>query len=207
MRDYLTLTTDITIQKQTIEKSVFIAYCKGVKTVTEAVNFVNEITKKHYDATHNCYAYFVDGASKCSDDGEPSSTAGLPIYESIKNAKLNNVCVVVTRYFGGIKLGTGGLVRAYGSSATMALQSAQKVQMSVCQKIEIQVNYSDYQIVKGYLSQNSEILSTSFETDVIILSIAKISNVQKICDHLIEKTSARALVFKKEELVYPLKEN
>ena len=114
---YTTLKKQITTEKQTIQKSVFMANVKGVDTVQEAREFYQEIAKKHYDATHNCYAYVVDDKMKFSDDGEPQGTAGMPILQVIQKQNLNRVCVVVTRYFGGIKLGAGGLVRAYSSTA------------------------------------------------------------------------------------------
>ena len=110
-----------------IEKSTFIGYAKPIKSEEEAVEFINEIKKKHKDATHNVWAYTVGptmNIQRYSDDGEPQGTSGAPMVMMMVNAGITNVCVVVTRYFGGIKLGTGGLARAYTSSAKLGLEAA-----------------------------------------------------------------------------------
>ena len=122
---YTTVKKQTTIEKQTIQKSVFLAYVKGVDTVEEARDFYLEISKKHYDATHNCYAYVVDDKVKFSDDGEPQGTAGMPILRSIDAQKLDNILVVVVRYFGGTLLGTGGLMVAYREATKEALKNAE----------------------------------------------------------------------------------
>lgn len=110
-----------------INRSRFISYVKRVETQEEAVAFIQEIKKKHWDATHNCSAYIVgenDQFQKMDDDGEPSGTAGKPILEVIKKKGLKDTAIVVTRYFGGIKLGAGGLIRAYGKSASAGVRAA-----------------------------------------------------------------------------------
>src|SRR5690625_6094223 len=102
-----------------IQKSRLIGYVRRVETEDEAHEFINEIKKKHYDATHNCSAYIIgenDQIQKANDDGEPSGTAGIPMLEVLKRQHLKDTAVVVTRYFGGVKLGAGGLIRAYGRS-------------------------------------------------------------------------------------------
>ena len=107
-----------------VQKSRFISYVNHIENETQAQDFVNQIRKKHFDATHNCYAYIIGEHSdtqKSNDDGEPSGTAGVPILEVLKKNELSDVVVVVTRYFGGIKLGAGGLIRAYGKTATICL--------------------------------------------------------------------------------------
>ena len=109
-----------------IEKSRFIGYCAPVSSEEEALEFIEKIKKKHYDATHNVFAYVVgldNNIQRYNDDGEPSGTAGVPILEVIKKEDLRNVVIVVTRYFGGIKLGTGGLIRAYTKGAKIALDA------------------------------------------------------------------------------------
>ncbi|WP_349408648.1 YigZ family protein [Pseudalkalibacillus sp. SCS-8] len=112
--------------EQIIQKSRFIGYVQRAQTEEEAQAFIQSIKKKHHDATHNCSAYLIgenDQIQKANDDGEPSGTAGLPILEVLKKRKLKNVVVVITRYFGGVKLGAGGLIRAYGSSTSKALDA------------------------------------------------------------------------------------
>ncbi|WP_018132937.1 YigZ family protein [Effusibacillus pohliae] len=128
-----------------IKKSEFIGYAMPAETEEAAVAFIQSIQKKHWDATHNCYAYQIgphDEFQKSNDDGEPSGTAGKPILEVIKRKVLKNVVVVVTRYFGGIMLGAGGLVRAYGQAADAALQAAGIVTRSLLQTVHVEIDYT-----------------------------------------------------------------
>ncbi len=128
-----------------IKKSRFIGYAMPVETEEAAIQFIESIRKKHWDATHNCYAYQIgphDEIQKSNDDGEPSGTAGKPILEVIKKEGLKNVVVVVTRYFGGIMLGAGGLVRAYGQSAGAGLHAAGIVTRSLLQTVHIGIDYT-----------------------------------------------------------------
>ncbi|ERI07694.1 YigZ family protein [Aneurinibacillus aneurinilyticus ATCC 12856] len=145
-----------------INRSRFISYVKRVETQEEAVAFIQEIKKKHWDATHNCSAYIVgenDQFQKMDDDGEPSGTAGKPILEVIKKKGLKDTAIVVTRYFGGIKLGAGGLIRAYGKSASAGVRAAGVVERILTRehhfsfdytflgKVENELNAQGYQIV------------------------------------------------------------
>lgn len=128
-----------------IKKSRFIGYAMPAETEEEAVAFIESIQKKHWDATHNCYAYQIgqhDEIQRSSDDGEPSGTAGKPILEVIKKEGLKNVVVVATRYFGGIMLGAGGLVRAYSQTASAGLHAAGIVTRSLFQTIEVGIDYT-----------------------------------------------------------------
>lgn len=128
-----------------IQKSRFIGYVQRVETEEEAQEFVRKINKKHHDATHNCFAYVIgdhDQIQKANDDGEPSGTAGIPILEVIKRQNLKNTAVVVTRYFGGIKLGAGGLIRAYSSTASEAIKATGIVRRQLMQGVAVQVDYS-----------------------------------------------------------------
>ena len=123
-----------------IQKSRFIGYIKRVETEEAAQKFIDTIKKKHYDATHNCSAYIIgehDQIQKANDDGEPSGTAGVPILEVLKKQNLKDTAVVVTRYFGGIKLGAGGLIRAYGSTTSKAIKATGIVQRQLVQGISI----------------------------------------------------------------------
>ncbi|MGG0937302.1 YigZ family protein [Brevibacillus centrosporus] len=127
-----------------IERSRFIGYAQRVTTEEEATAFIAMIKKKHWDATHNCSAFVIgenDQIQRSSDDGEPSGTAGKPILECIKKNGVKDTAVVVTRYFGGIKLGAGGLVRAYTAGTVTALKAAKIVVHTLHQKISVNVDY------------------------------------------------------------------
>ncbi len=115
-----------------IEKSRFITRIFRVDSIDNVNNILEEIRKKHYDATHNCYAYILGDnqeIQKCSDDGEPQKTAGFPMMDVLKKNNLTNVLVIVTRYFGGVLLGTGGLVRAYSNSLLQAIEKSEKIKI------------------------------------------------------------------------------
>ena len=133
MKAYKTLLQEAS-DEVIINKSRFIGYAAPVKTVEEALSFLDRIRTKHKDATHNCYAYIIGsnmGIMRYSDDGEPGGTAGLPIIEVLKARGVTNCCVVVTRYFGGTLLGTGGLVRAYQSSASEVVNASNLVEVKL----------------------------------------------------------------------------
>lgn len=140
-----------------IKKSRFIGYAKPIETEEEALEFIEKIKKKHRDATHNVPAYVVGENNKvqrCNDDGEPSGTAGVPMLEVLKKENLRNVVVVVTRYFGGVKLGVGGLVRAYTKGAKAGLEAAKIIEKVKLYAVKYKIDYSllgkvDYEIEKG----------------------------------------------------------
>ncbi|MBA9085855.1 putative YigZ family protein [Fontibacillus solani] len=128
-----------------IKKSRFIGHVKPVETEEDAVLFIDEIKKRHWNATHNCSAYMIgerDEIQKQSDDGEPSGTAGKPILEVIKNQGLKNVAIVVTRYFGGIMLGAGGLIRAYTDGAVAAIEAGEAITRVLHQEIYVEIDYT-----------------------------------------------------------------
>lgn len=131
----------------TEKKSVFIGYACPVKNEDEAIEFIGRIRKKHSDARHNCYAYQLNGGgiARYSDDGEPQGTAGVPILDVIKKSGADDCCVVVTRYFGGILLGAGGLVRAYANAAKIALDAAHIVTYESYTEFRLVCDYAAYQ--------------------------------------------------------------
>lgn len=138
----------------TEKKSRFIAYLAYVTTEEDAQNFVAQIRKKHYDARHNVYAYILNsGGKKYSDDGEPSKTAGYPILEMLENESVTDVVCVVTRYFGGTLLGTGGLIRAYTKSAKDCLEKAGVKKMILCDTVNLTFDYA-------YLNKIEHMLKT-----------------------------------------------
>ena len=138
------------------KKSRFIAYLTPVTSEEEALAFISSIKKKHYDARHNCSAYIVGNVARSSDDGEPSHTAGRPMMDALVAAGLSDVCVVVTRYFGGILLGTGGLVRAYKGAVNEALLNADIYELVKMAKLGICLSYPDYGKVSRMAGENGE---------------------------------------------------
>lgn len=155
-----------------VEKhSRFIGYCKPVKSESEAVEFINMIKKKHWDARHNCYAYSLREGQvrRYSDDGEPSGTAGIPMLDIITKSEAVDVVVVVTRYFGGILLGTGGLVRAYSRGCKIALEAAQVVEMRLCCECEISCSYTRYGKLNTLIIDNGGVVDdVEYADDVTI---------------------------------------
>lgn len=170
------------VQAEIIEKkSKFIANMYYVESVEEAEEKIKEIKKKYFDARHNCYAFSIYTKERVidrfSDDGEPSGTAGAPMLNILNSKGLTNVLVVVTRYFGGILLGTGGLVRAYTAAMQEALKQIQEVEKDIGLKVNIEVSYSDFEKFKYYLKQN-EINLMNSEYAENIISAVEITNKQ-----------------------------
>lgn len=170
MEDYKTVQSDANAEM--IErKSRFIGYCRPVKTQEEAIDFINEIRALHRQATHNVYAYVLrnDNIMRYSDDGEPAGTAGVPVLEVIKKEGLTDVAVVVTRYFGGVLLGAGGLVRAYGKSAKLGIDAAGRIEKLFCELYLIRCDYSTYGKVEYLINTEGYILKDcTFENDVCL---------------------------------------
>lgn len=170
MEDYKTVQNDASAEMLE-RKSRFIGYCRPVKTQDEAVNFINEIRAQHRQATHNVYAYVLreDNIMRYSDDGEPAGTAGVPVLEVIKKEGLTDVAVVVTRYFGGVLLGAGGLVRAYGKSAKTGIDAAIRIEKIYCSVFVIRCDYSTYGKIEYLINTEGYILKDcSFENDVCL---------------------------------------
>ena len=159
-----------------IEKSRFICSLKKVHSEAEAQEFIKAVKKEFWDATHNCSAYIVDDlAQRSSDDGEPSGTAGIPMLEVLRKNGLTETAAVVTRYFGGIKLGAGGLVRAYSHTSKIALQAAHIITMAECDVMSVDVDYSFYERMNNMLSDfSANIRDTMFADNVkLVVSIRK----------------------------------
>ena len=153
------------VDEYIVEKSTFIGYAKPIKTEEEAIEFVNEIKKKHKDATHNVWAYTVGenmNIQRYSDDGEPQGTAGIPTLEVIKKEDLRDVVVVVTRYFGGIKLGAGGLVRAYTNAVSEAIKEENIISLKKILKKRIVFDYSNVNNI-NYLLKDYNITYKEFD--------------------------------------------
>lgn len=163
-----------------ISKSRFLTYLKHVENEKDAQEFINSIKKKHFDARHNCSAYIIGERSeiqKSSDDGEPSGTAGSPMLEVLKKNELSDIVVVVTRYFGGIKLGAGGLIRAYGKSVTLGLEVSQIVKKSIFNCYQLEINYDLLGMLENYLHQNEIRIQDKAYTDKVIFTILLPQNI------------------------------
>ncbi|VSC22527.1 Xaa-Pro dipeptidase [Streptococcus pneumoniae] len=179
--EFRTIKEDGQVQEE-IKKSRFICHAKRVYSEEEARDFITAIKKEHYKATHNCSAFIIGERSeikrtsddgerseikRTSDDGEPSGTAGVPMLGVLENHNLTNVCVVVTRYFGGIKLGAGGLIRAYAGSVALAVKEIGIIEIKEQAGIAIQMSYAQYQEYSNFLKEHDLMeLDTNF-TDQI----------------------------------------
>ena len=200
-KEYVTILepgTDEIIEK----KSRFIGYVRHIETEEEANDFVMEIKKKHYDARHNCYAYVIGEEQEIlrfSDDGEPGGTAGKPILEVITGEGLKNVCIVVTRYFGGTLLGTGGLVRAYTDAAKACIAATEIVCKRMVVPMDITTDYTDLGKTQYILGSKGIDIKDSIYEDTVTLKIEVfVDDVEQIEKDITEATSARAILVKKD---------
>lgn len=178
-----------------VNKSRFIGYAAPVQTEEEALAFLQQIRTKHKDATHNCYAYVIGqnmGIMRYSDDGEPGGTAGMPIMEVIKAQGIVNCCVVVTRYFGGVLLGAGGLVRAYTQGCVVGLKAAQVVVMEPSQQYLCEVAYALWDKVQHAMrSLPVQVLSSEFTTAVTFTLLVREKDAEAVLTKLTQVTDAR----------------
>ena len=168
MRAYRTVSKEARIEL-TIQKSRFIGWCYPVQEEQQALDLLESIRKRHWDATHNCYAYSIGPDAACarySDDGEPGGTAGLPMMEAIRHKGVTDVLCVVTRYFGGILLGAGGLVRAYSKAAAEAIETAGLVDMQPCIRFLIETEYGRWGSLEPLLRREGSDISVRFLENV-----------------------------------------
>lgn len=185
------------------KKSEFIGYIAPVKTNDEAVAFINQIKAMHRKARHNVYAYILreDNISRYSDDGEPQGTAGVPVLEVLQKRGLTDVCVVVTRYFGGILLGGGGLLRAYSHAASIACDAAQIMDMRLCHRLTIKTDYNLYGKI-NYILPNFDVITVNSDfADAVTLEILVMSEkLDALRKELTEVTNNSAEVIDLGEL-------
>ena len=176
------------------KKSKFIGYACPVKSRQEADDFISKIKTKHWDATHNVYAYVLreNNIQRYSDDGEPSGTAGVPVLDVILKEGLVDVCVVATRYFGGTLLGAGGLVRAYSHTSKIGLEAAGIITMAECSIMSVKVDYSFYDRLLLFLSDNGcNIIDTQFSDYVCVTFSLKSDGVEKLNENLTDLSNGR----------------
>jgi uncharacterized YigZ family protein len=187
-------------QAEIIEKkSRFIASVKPVTTEQEAVDFINELKSKYWDAAHNVYAYVIgnNNIQRYSDDGEPAGTAGIPTLEVIKKEQLQDVVVVVTRYFGGTLLGAGGLVRAYGRSAKEGLVAAGIIYMRLCDNIKIKTDYTLLGKIQNEIVNSGHIIDgTIYQEDVTLFVLVNAQQSEQFIQNMIDITNGRVNISK-----------
>lgn len=178
----------------TEKKSEFIGYISPAETEEEAIAFINEIRAMHRKATHNCYAYILrnNNTSRHSDDGEPGGTAGMPIYDVLSKNGITDVVCVVTRYFGGILLGTGGLVHAYSKGASTALANSDIVTMEVADSLKISCDYTMYGIIGSVLPEYEAIIRNTEYSDIVcVYADVKAELTAELISKLIDKCNGK----------------
>lgn len=185
-----TIKSDV-IVTQEINKSVFTTYLKRVTDVTDAKSYIKSIKALHPDATHHVCAYLIGNMAEvghANDDGEPGGTAGLPVLDVFKKNNVTNFVCIVVRYFGGIKLGAGGLVRAYSSSASLALKTAGIMPIIHYQELNLCFNYSFLQHIETKLKEY-EIISKTFTTNVNLVIKVPVDKIKELSEVLIAITN------------------
>lgn len=209
MRDFKTVADgEIFSATYEVNKSKFLAHVKHVDSEEVARDFVLMIRKKYFDATHNCSAWVLGehgDKQKSNDDGEPGGTAGNPILETIKKNELTNCSIVVTRYFGGIKLGAGGLIRAYSHTAALGLANSKIVRMTTFRRLSLTLEYNFLATVENYLrNKKIRVMSTDY-ADVVTLELLLLpAQVENFLSELNELTAANFLSEELGEVLIPV---
>ena len=183
-------------------KSVFIGWAKPVYDEKSALDFITKVRAKHSDASHNAYAYIIreGNITRFSDDGEPSGTAGMPILNVLQKQDLTNVAAVATRYFGGIMLGAGGLVRAYSQAAKIGVEAAGIAVYESFTEFDVTCSYADYEKISKYIKSAPVILDdTLFEGNVTLSLAARHDNCGEIFAEIINLTNAKADINNRSE--------
>ncbi|HHV45448.1 MAG TPA: YigZ family protein [Tissierellia bacterium] len=193
-----------------INKSRFIGHAMPVENEEDALEFIGKIKEEYKDATHNVYAYVLgenNNIQRFSDDGEPSGTAGIPVLEVIKKEDLRKVAVVVTRYFGGIKLGAGGLIRAYTKGAKIGLEAGIIVDKIPHRKLKIRINYTSYGLIENFLNQEGYIINKiEYDDGVNIYVYIKQQDLEAFTKKILNLTSGNAIIEHLEEEYISIKD-
>lgn len=192
------------------KKSKFISHVKPVDTEADALEYLNKIRSEYPDATHNVYAYVIDENNifRYSDDGEPGGTAGMPVLDTIRNIGLVDVVVVVTRYFGGTLLGTGGLVRAYSASAKEGLTESGIITRIMCDIISVKTEYDLVGKLQYHFATNGNtVTDTVYENDVTFFVASPKADTDRLISELTEVTNGRAVIEKIAEQYINREEN
>lgn len=193
-------------QELVVKKSRFIATVRPVESEAEAVAFIGEMKKKYWDASHNCSAFSIGmnhELTRCSDDGEPAQTAGRPMLDVLLGEDVHNVCVVVTRYFGGTLLGTGGLVRAYSGAVKEGLLASVIVEKKRAFEMHVQTDYVGVGKIQYILGQNgTTVLSSDYTDKVDFTLLVPVAEYDRLEKEITEGTSGGAGILKGEEVWY-----
>lgn len=188
------------------KKSRFIATIRPVSSEEEAVAFIEEMKKKYYDARHNCSTFVIGSKgelTRSSDDGEPSGTAGRPMLEVLTGSGIRNIAVVVTRYFGGVLLGTGGLVRAYSGAVKMALEQCETITRRYGVQMLIKTDYNGVGKIQYLLGSKDVVIQDSvYAEDVQMTVLVPIEEYDRLCKELVEATNGRVGLEEVEKLYY-----
>lgn len=188
-----------------IRKSTFISHIKACQTEEEALDFIEEIKKDHRTATHNCHAYAIGDRRmtlRYSDDGEPQGTAGIPMLEVLNKEELTNVCLVVTRYFGGIKLGASGLIRAYSKAASQCIEEALTVYMKNYLRISLEIDYTLLGKVENYIQTKAfQPIDTEYTDKVKMHLYIPRARYVDFENEIVEMTNATGSLVIEEELL------
>ncbi|NLL56339.1 MAG: YigZ family protein [Clostridiales bacterium] len=189
MNEYLTIDSECQTTYE-ILRSVFLCTIKGIDSFDEGLEFCRHVAKKYTTATHNCYAIITFDSQKFSDDGEPQGTAGQPILQVLKNNSLYNVACVVTRYFGGIKLGAGGLVSAYTKSVTECLKNAKVIKKVKSYQGKLILDYNEFAQFNNYLLSNNYIITNAVYHDTVEIDFAVPTNVKQAVQDMVSSITA-----------------
>ena len=187
-----------------IQKSRFLTYVKRTETEEEAIHFINDIKKLHHNATHNCSAYLIgahDEIQKANDDGEPSGTAGVPMLEVLKKQGLKDTAVVVTRYFGGIKLGSGGLIRAYGRATSEGIEATGVVERRLHNVMKVAIDYTWLGKVENEIRQSEYPLKEiQYTEDVELYIYVPVEKIDPFTDWITEITNGQSTITSSAQL-------
>ena len=188
------------------KKSRFIAQTRPAESEEEALAFIEEVRRKYWDARHHCFAYVIgerNQLQRCSDDGEPSQTAGRPMLDVLLGAQVHNTCVVVTRYFGGTLLGTGGLVRAYSGAAQEGLKNSRIIEKCPGVRLTVTTDYSGAGKIQYILAQAQvPILDSQYTDKVVITAMCPADQIRRLTVQLTEATSGKAVLEETPPLYY-----
>lgn len=210
MIEYRTIIGEYEFEEE-IKKSRFITHIKQCETEQESIDFIEKIRSQNRTATHNCYSY-INGENmitqRYSDDGEPQGTAGIPMLEVLKKEGITNICAVVTRYFGGIKLGASGLIRAYGSGVSNALKNIKIIDMKFYYELEVKFDYVFLGKIDNYIQNYGfNLKSRYYEDKIINIFYIKKDQLDNFKNNLVEFTSGNIEINELKYLLLPENEN